>query len=153
MGRRAYPEGLVPEVGTGGLHRVLAPSSRRSGLGPDSSSMIRGSIGHPEKIGNIVAGGQLQKWGFAYRLAANDTKIYLGNSKEDALATMKEYEAFASSKEQVWPVIIINSRVQAHVTNATEFSAKTAYLNPSDNSPTIPLYQLYLKKYVKILEK
>lgn len=66
---------------------------------------------------------------------------------------MKEYEAFASSKEQAWPVIIINSRVQAHVTNATEFSAKTAYLNPSDNSPTIPLYQLYLKKYVKILEK
>lgn len=119
----------------------------------DSINDAANAIGHLEKIGNIVAGGQLQKWGSVYCLAANDAKIYLGNSKEDALATMKEYEAFASSKEQVWPVIIINSRVQAHVTNATEFGAKTAYLNLSDNSPTIPLYQLYLKKYVKILEK
>lgn len=119
----------------------------------DSINDAANAIGFPEKVGNVVAGGQLQKWGSAYCLAANNAKIYLGNSKEDALATMKEYEVFASAKEQVWPVIIINARVQAHVTNAIEFGAKTAYLNPSDNSPTIPLYQLYLKKYVKILEK
>ena len=119
----------------------------------DSITDAANDIGSPEKVGNIVAGGQLQKWGSAYCLAANNAKIYLGNSKEDALATMKEYEAFASSKEQVWPVIIINARVSAQVTNASEIGAKTAYVKPSDGCPTIPLYQLYMKKYVKILEK
>lgn len=110
-------------------------------------------IGSPEKIGNIVAGGQLQKWGSAYCLAANNTKIYLGNSKDDALATIKEYESFASSKDQVWPVIIINARVKGHVTNANELGAKVAYIQPSNGEQRIPLYQLYVKKYVKILEK
>lgn len=110
-------------------------------------------IGTPEKVGSGALGGQLQKWGSAYYLNYEPNKVYLGNSKEDALATIMEYEAFSSSKEQVWPVILLNARVTAGVTNDIEFGAKTSYVKPSDGSNTFPMYQLYLKRFIKLLDK
>ena len=110
-------------------------------------------LGSPTKVASVVAGGQIQKMGSAIFLTGNNDRVYLGNSIDDAIMMLKDYEAFASSSEQEWPVIIINTRVSGKVTNAREFGAKTAYIKPSDRGTTIPLYQIYLKKYIKALEK
>ena len=50
-------------------------------------------------------------------------------------------------------VIILNSTSCARVTNVNELGAKTAYVNPLDGGQQMSLYQLYLKKHLKALER
>ena len=111
------------------------------------------AMGNSEKATSVVVGGQVRKWGDSYYYSLSTGDVYLGSSREDAIETLREYESMASTKDQVWPVIILNSTSCARVTNVNELGAKTAYVNPLDGGQQMSLYQLYLKKHLKALEK
>ncbi len=119
----------------------------------NSVTEAKNAAGNSEKATSVVVGGQVRKWGASYYYSLTTGDVYLGSSKEDAIETLREYADMASSKEQVWPVIILNSTNCARVTNANELGAKTAYVTPLDGGPQMSLYQLYLKKHLKALEK
>lgn len=111
------------------------------------------AMGNSEKATSVVVGGQVRKWGESYYYSLSTGDVYLGSSREDAIETLREYESMASTKDQVWPVIILNSTSCARVTTVNELGAKTAYVNPLDGGQQMSLYQLYLKKHLKALEK
>lgn len=111
------------------------------------------AAGNSEKATSVVVGGQVRKWGDSYYYSLSTGDVYLGSSKEDAVETLRDYAEKASSKEQAWPVIILKSTCCARVTNVNEMGAKTAYVYPLDGGQQMSLYQLYLKKHLKALEK
>lgn len=111
------------------------------------------AMGPSMQATGVAWGGKLFKWGATYYLSHPSGVFYLGSSKEDAIETLREYIELMSSKENVWPTIIMKSTLCARVVSVIEFGAKTAYVYPLDESPQISLYQLYMKKHLKALEE